>query len=166
MMMQRLFAVSGFSFSGKTFLMEQLISGLKAEGFSVASVKSTKEDIVAPEGTDTWRHSKAGADPTLLLGPNTSTIRMKEQMSLLKFTNSLDVDFVLLEGFKDSDFPKFWCIGESNPDMSFQPANVKAYVVWDGSECPAFGDDIPVFSNSDIESLVAIVKKEGQIIRY
>lgn len=159
------FAVSGFAFSGKTFLLEQLISRLIAEGKSVASIKSTKEDIVAPEGTDTWRHAQAGANPTLLLGPTTATMRFKGKIPTTHFVKmifeNLDYQYLLLEGFKSLNVPRFWCIGEESSNDTFMPANVKAYVVWEGTDIGEVKDGIPVIPNSDIDRLVSIIKEES-----
>ncbi len=155
----RVFAVSGFSFSGKTFLLEQLISKLKGEGKTVACVKSTKDDIVAPEGTDTWRHAQAGANPTILMGPSTATLRIKGPSSISRFEKIVDADFLLLEGFKDLDIPRFWCIGEEEGDTSYSPKQVKAYVVWEGVHLGSSQDGVPIIPNSEIDRLVDIMKQ-------
>ncbi|MFW9918883.1 MAG: molybdopterin-guanine dinucleotide biosynthesis protein B [Candidatus Thorarchaeota archaeon] len=157
----QVFAVSGFSFSGKTFLLEQLISKLKEEGKSVASIKSTKEDIIAPEGTDTWRHAQAGANPTLLIGPSTATMRARGKTAISKFAKIIDVDYLLLEGFKELEVPRFWCIGEEIAEEQFSPSNVKAYVVWEGVDLGSSKDGVPIIPNSDIQRLVAILKEEA-----
>lgn len=165
----RVFAVSGFSFSGKTFLLEQIVEKLSSEGISVATVKSTKEDVRAPEGTDTWRHSVAGANPTVLAGPNTTTIRFNNNVSFLCVANTLNVDFLLLEGFKTLDIPKFWCIGESSEEITEIPETVRAIVIWEGSKLDSSFGDTPVISNAEIDKLTGIVKVEAidiQDVKY
>lgn len=157
----RVFAVSGFSFSGKTFLLEQIVEKLTSEGISVATVKSTKEDIRAPEGTDTWRHGIAGANPTVLAGPNTMTIRFNNRVSILKVADALNVDYLLLEGFKELDVPKFWCIGETSEEVTEIPKTVRAIICWEGAKIDSSFAEIPVISNAEIDELTSIVKAEA-----
>jgi molybdopterin-guanine dinucleotide biosynthesis protein MobB len=161
----RVFAVSGFSFSGKTFLLEQIIQSLASEGFTVATIKSTSEDIRAPEGTDTRRHSMAGANPTVLFGPETSTIRFEQRVGILEVANALKVDYLLLEGFKQLEIPKFWCIGEESVPIDSLPDSVKAIVIWEGSSVESPFAEIPTYSNAEIETLVDIVKEQSVDIK-
>ncbi len=159
--MMKAFAVSGFSFSGKTFLLEQLISHLIEEGFTVATVKNTMEDQEEPEGTDTWRHAQSGSNPTILVGPSSATIRIKGNVSFLNLTKIFDSDFLLLEGFKELDVPRFWCVGTESKETDFKPTQVKAIVVWEGENYQADMQDIPVVSNSKISLLTDILKREA-----
>ncbi len=157
----RVFAVSGFSFSGKTFLLEQIIEKLTSEGISVATVKSSKGDIRAPEGTDTWRHGVAGSNPTMLVGPTTTTIRFNKRISILKMADVLNVDYLLLEGFKELDVPKFWCVGEALEEITEIPKTVKAIIIWEGAKRGTSFGDTPIISNAEIDKLTSIVKAEA-----
>ncbi|MFW9953997.1 MAG: molybdopterin-guanine dinucleotide biosynthesis protein B [Candidatus Thorarchaeota archaeon] len=157
----RVFAVSGFSFSGKTFLLEQIIQQLTSEGLSVVSIKNSMEDIKAPEGTDTWRHSEAGATPTVLLGPNTTTVWHNKRIKIRDLTQSLSADFLLLEGFKELEVPKFWCVGEKSQEVDVLPRDVKAIVIWEGTSLDTTKKDIPIISNANITRLVDIVKQSS-----
>ena len=157
----RVFAVSGFSFSGKTFLIEQLVNTLRAKGHTVASVKSSQEDAVAPEGTDTWRHSKAGADPTILLGPNSTTIRYSNRLDWSVLLGNSSADFLLIEGMKSLDVPKFWCVGERSRDEGPPPNGAKAIVIWEGESYDRDTAGIPVIPNIETERLTEIVISEA-----
>ena len=157
----RVFAVSGFSFSGKTFLLEQIIQSLSSEGFTVATIKGSAEDIIAPKGTDTWRHGMAGASPTVITGPNSSTVRFNRRVSITEVAKVLNVDYLLLEGFKKLEVPKFWCIGESSEPFESLPKTVKAIVIWEGSTLDQPVEGIPTISNAEIGTLVGIVKNES-----
>jgi len=97
----------------------------------------------------------------LLIGPTTSTLRVTGKIPISKFTATIEADFLLLEGFKMLDIPRFWCIGESLPDEQFSPRNVKAYVLWDGAKLLDFPTDVPVLKNSEIDVLVSILKTES-----
>lgn len=107
----------GPSDSGKTTLMEALVTALGDYG-RVATIKSIHHDIeIDTPGTDTYRHREAGADTVVGLTPSLSfqfTPGGKEaaesETALLEATvDRLDAEgyeFVLVEGFGDSAFPK------------------------------------------------------------
>src|SRR5574343_1430960 len=104
---------AGFSGSGKTTLVEQLIPALRLRGLRVSGVKHAHHrfDVDHP-GKDTYRHREAGAfevvaasDKRLML------VREFERPATLTVHHLLaelyqGVDWVLVEGFKDSDLLK------------------------------------------------------------
>ena len=104
---------SGYSGSGKTTLVEQLIPALKKRGFRVSVVKHAhhKFDIDHP-GKDTFRHREAGAfEVVVASAKRLALIREFEtpaELSVHQLIAELDagVDWVLVEGFKDSDLLK------------------------------------------------------------
>lgn len=65
-------AVIGRKASGKTTIIETLIPELIKEGFSIASIKHIAHEDFSfdKEGSDTWRHWRAGANPVLALSKN------------------------------------------------------------------------------------------------
>ena len=104
---------SGYSGSGKTTLVEQLIPALKKRGLRVSVVKHAhhKFDIDHP-GKDTFRHREAGAFEVVVASNNRLAL-MREfekpsQMTVHQLIAELydGVDWVLVEGFKDSDLLK------------------------------------------------------------
>ena len=105
------FAVSGNSGSGKTWLIEKLINSFILSGFTVGVIKHDGQDhIKTVGGTDTDKFSNAGASCTavfsdtrfILDGGKESPEKLIEYMKGLE--NAPDV--IILEGFKDSDYPK------------------------------------------------------------
>lgn len=114
---------AGFSGSGKTTLIEQLIPALRRRGLRVSVVKHAHHrfDIDHP-GKDTYRHREAGAFEVVAASDRRlALMREFEQTTTLSVHHLLaelcqDVDWVLVEGFKDSDLPKIevWrppCLG-------------------------------------------------------
>ncbi|ATW87539.1 molybdopterin-guanine dinucleotide biosynthesis protein B [Halohasta litchfieldiae] len=107
----------GPSDSGKTTLMESLVDTLGAHG-TVATIKSIHHDIEPDTpGKDTYRHREAGADTVVGLTPSLAfqitpggKAAAPSEMALLEQTvESLTADgydFVLIEGFHDSPYPK------------------------------------------------------------
>jgi len=104
---------AGFSGSGKTTLVEHLIPALRLRGQRVSVVKHAhhKFDIDHP-GKDTWRHREAGAFE-VVVASNRRLALMREfeqpaELSVHQLIAELysGVDWVLVEGFKDSDLLK------------------------------------------------------------
>lgn len=65
----------GASGSGKTTVIEQLVPLLRREGLSVGTVKHAPHGFDADRnGSDSWRHQRAGADVVLLAGAGGAAI--------------------------------------------------------------------------------------------
>lgn len=104
---------AGFSGAGKTMLVESLIPLLRLQGQRVSVIKHAHHsfDIDHP-GKDSWRHRQAGASEVLLASSQRlALLREYEQTAepeMGQLIAQLDarVDWVLVEGFKDSDLPK------------------------------------------------------------
>lgn len=104
---------AGYSGSGKTTLVERLIPELKLRGLRVSVVKHAhhKFDMDHP-GKDSWRHREAGAFEVVIASDRRMALmREFEQTgdpSVHRLIAELygGVDWVLVEGFKDSDLLK------------------------------------------------------------
>jgi molybdopterin-guanine dinucleotide biosynthesis protein MobB len=109
--MSLVISIVGRSNSGKTTLLEKLIVELKRRGYTVAAVKHSGSGFQLDHpGKDSWRLAEAGSDAVLLAS--------SQRLALLQRTTHPptfeDVigmlgdkfDFVLVEGFKESDVPK------------------------------------------------------------
>ena len=104
---------AGYSGSGKTTLVERLIPVLRLQGLRVSVVKHAHHrfDIDHP-GKDTFRHREAGAvEVVIASNRRLALLREFEQETQLSVHQLLaelyeGVDWVLVEGFKDSDLLK------------------------------------------------------------
>ena len=115
---------AGFSGSGKTTLVERLIPALRLRGSRVSVVKHAhhKFDIDHP-GKDTWRHREAGAFEVVVASDKRlALMREFEQPSRLTVHHLIaelyeGVDWVLVEGFKESNLPKIevWRAASGKP---------------------------------------------------
>ena len=106
------FGVTGWKNSGKTGLMERLITEFTARGLSVSSIKHAHHsfDIDHP-GRDSYRHRDAGARQVLLASRNRwalmHELRDEDEPSLGDLLEQLSpVDLVLIEGYKRDRHPK------------------------------------------------------------
>jgi molybdopterin-guanine dinucleotide biosynthesis protein MobB len=96
--------VSASSNSGKTTLIEKVVSILKGRGLRVAVIKhaSAGFDLDKP-GKDSWRFQQAGADTVILSGPGRIALMQKVDHEptpdeLAKLAG--DAEIVIAEGFK------------------------------------------------------------------
>jgi molybdopterin-guanine dinucleotide biosynthesis adapter protein len=104
-------AVVGPSNSGKTTLVEKLLSELSARGYRVASVKhAPQESSVDLPGSDTWRHLRAGSAATALYAPDKLVLMYPDPGELttadLARRFGAGFDLLLAEGFKQDPAPK------------------------------------------------------------
>ena len=115
------FAVSGVKNSGKTTLIEKIIPKLKEHGLKVATIKHDGHDFEGDvEGTDTYKHKRAGAYGTAIFSKNKFMI-IKDQTDTLEEELMLyfkDSDVIILEGFKHSDYPKLEIVRKGNSEHS------------------------------------------------
>jgi molybdopterin-guanine dinucleotide biosynthesis protein B len=113
-----IYAISGYKNSGKTTLMTALVAELKRRGHRVATIKHDGHDF-EPDvpGTDSYRHRIAGAYGTAVFSKNrfmvTKTWDCVDETTL--FSTFPEADVLLLEGFKDSSFPKYFCRWPEQP---------------------------------------------------
>jgi molybdopterin-guanine dinucleotide biosynthesis protein B len=104
-------SIVGQSKSGKTTLLEKLITELKSRGYRVATIKHTPNGTTLDEpGKDSWRHIQAGSEATILSSPG-SLVMIKPLASKVTLDEVArlfgeDYDIVLTEGFKQDDAPK------------------------------------------------------------
>ncbi|NMC28106.1 MAG: molybdopterin-guanine dinucleotide biosynthesis protein B [Syntrophomonadaceae bacterium] len=108
--MTRFVLLVGYSDSGKTTLMTSLIRIIKNRGYKVAAVKHAahKYSMDRP-GTDSWQYAEAGADQTIVVGPESYniTVRTNHPPCLAEILEQVkDVDIALVEGFKNEPGPK------------------------------------------------------------
>ena len=102
----KVFGVTGWKNSGKTGLMERLVSEITGRGFSVSTLKHAHHTFdVDHEGKDSYRHRAAGASQVILASRNRwalmTELRGADEPSLTELLGKLDpVDLVLIEGYK------------------------------------------------------------------
>jgi len=120
---------AGYSGSGKTTLVEQLIQVLKKRGLRVSVVKHAHHsfDIDRP-GKDTHRHRVAGAFEVAVASSNRfALMREFEKPSVMTVHQMIaelydGVDWVLVEGFKESDLLKIEVWRAPTPEYAGKPA--------------------------------------------
>jgi molybdopterin-guanine dinucleotide biosynthesis protein B len=104
---------AGFSGSGKTTLVERLIPALRLQGLRVSVVKHAHHKFdIDHEGKDTFRHREAGAFEVVVASDTRLALMREFEVANRPSVHQLiaelydGVDWVLVEGFKDSDLQK------------------------------------------------------------
>lgn len=120
-------AVSGAHNSGKTTLLEKLIPLLRARGIKVGVIKHDDRKLIPDvPGADSFRLREAGAEGVAVYSGNryllTEEFRLNEQ-DLLALFERHGYDLVLMEGFRDSGWPKIEVVRSavSPESVSVQP---------------------------------------------
>jgi len=105
--------LAGFSGAGKTTLVEGVIAALRLRGLRVSVVKHAHHSFeIDHPGKDTWRHREAGAyEVVAASSERMALVRSFERPQALTAHDLIrtlhpGVDWVLVEGFKESNLLK------------------------------------------------------------
>ena len=145
-------AVLGHHNSGKTTVIETVISRLRKEGYRVASAKHVFIEgfSIDSENTDTYRHTKAGANPVIGVSDAETFVLMKDGMSSFTLDKmnywSQKADVLVLEGFssllsENCETGKIICVRSMEEYEEFQ-ANIKGEEVLAFCSFKSLGGDI------------------------
>lgn len=102
-------AVSGVKNSGKTTLIKKLIKQFNKKNIKVAVIKHDGHDFSYDvPNTDTYKFLEEGAYATAIFSDNKYMIVKKERNTSVQKLKSFfpDVEIILIEGMKNSDYPK------------------------------------------------------------
>ena len=153
---------AGFSGSGKTTLVEALIPVLKSRGLRVSVVKHAHHKFdIDHAGKDTFRHREAGAfEVVVASGKRLALMREFEKPGELKVHHLIaelydGVDWVLVEGFKESDLPKIevWRPALGKPAL-YNDDDFIVAIATDAPEQIAAGTQRPVLDVNAPEAVV------------
>ena len=104
-------SVIGRSKSGKTSLIEKLVTELKLRGYRVATIKHAPQGMTFEESDkDNWRHIKAGSEATAISSPDKilliKPVAKDATLDEVAYLFDEDYDIILTEGFKEDSAPK------------------------------------------------------------
>ncbi|MDY0396066.1 molybdopterin-guanine dinucleotide biosynthesis protein B [Virgibacillus halophilus] len=125
--------VVGYKNAGKTTLISELISCLTARNYRVATLKhhGHESSLQTVGNTDSTKHHQAGA---FMAGVRSSSeflmhidgaqpLTMKQIMTIYAM---MDIDILLLEGFKQAEYPKIVLLREETDKTLLQLSNIIA----------------------------------------
>lgn len=149
-------AISGVKNSGKTTLVEKLVTALVSKGLNVAVIKHDGHHF-EPDvpGTDSYRHRAAGAYGTAIYdGEKFMMVKTAQVTPEELFAQFPEADLILLEGAKDSHWPKFEIVRSGNSASSVcDPDTLLALVTDLSLTLPG----VPTLGLEDIEPMVDLI---------
>jgi len=145
--------VVGFSNTGKTMLVERLISALKQRNYRVAAVKHAPHGYeLDSRGKDTWRYCQAGAKDIFVVGPTSLTRHTfyQQEPPLCAILDRIeDVDLIIVEGFKSQPGPKIEVVRDGYSERRLDLGSDLIAVVSDSSP----GERVPCFAPDEVDKL-------------
>jgi molybdopterin-guanine dinucleotide biosynthesis protein MobB len=104
----KIIQIVGLSNSGKTTFIKTLIPKLKQKG-RVAVIKHMGDhDFILETGKDTTEFFNAGAEISAGMDAGKTVISMRTNVldDVLRMLSDQNIDFAIIEGFKQRSFPK------------------------------------------------------------
>lgn len=162
----KLFGITGWKNSGKTTMTERLVACLAARGYRIATIKHAHHDFdIDHEGTDSWRHRKAGAAEVAIVSSQRHAIMHENiggeaEPSLREIVAKLaPCDLILVEGYKRETHKKIELRrlgGHEGPALSASDPNIVAIA----SDHPLADETVPIFPIDDIEQIADFIERE------
>lgn len=147
--------ISGYSNTGKTTLVKNLIQSFKEMGYHVAAVKHAAHGYeLDVQGSDTWHYCQAGAEKVVIVGPRSLTIHYQYKQeppfrAVLEMVK--DVDLIFVEGFKKEAGPKIEVVRKGKERLSL--GNDLIAVVSD----EPLTENVPCFAVNDVPQLAKFI---------
>lgn len=149
---------AAYSGTGKTTLIEKIISKLKSKGVRVAIVKHDAHGIeIDKEGKDSWRFTKAGADMSIVSSREKTACIEQRELSFEEVLSYVhDVDLILVEGYKKEKISQIG-ISRAATGNDF-PEGLERYiaVVTDREQII---DSVPRFQFDEIDEITEFIMK-------
>ena len=153
----RVIGITGFKNSGKTTLVERLVSEFTARGLSVSTIKHAHHTFdIDHKGRDSFRHRKAGAREVAVISRNQWAIIRdmidEPEPPLEEIIQRMHpCDLIVVEGYKRDRHPK---IEARNTELDHPPlAGEDDTVIAIAASGPLDDAPVPVFDRNDIAAI-------------
>ena len=108
---------------GKTTILTKILAEMKRRGLNVGTIKhiGNRSTFELPNGKDTSKHLRAGSSITLAVtSSEIITIRKDLPATLESALRQMPkgLDYVLVEGFRESEYPKIVVASSSAAELS------------------------------------------------
>ena len=156
--MTKVVGIVGWKDVGKTFFVTEIINLLVKKGYKVGAIKHAHHDFdIDKPGTDSFKHRQSGASEVIISSSkrwakiieNNNKTEKKLDELLKEF---IDVDLVIVEGFKNENHPKIEIIGQNSKIVNNEIKNVVAIVADQKTK-----SNLPLFMRNDVESLTEFI---------
>lgn len=160
----KVYGITGWKNSGKTGLVERLVTEFVSRGLTVSTVKHAHHvtDIDQP-GRDSHRHRMAGATEVVLSTPLRwalmHELRGAEEPSMEELLAKLSpVDLVLVEGYKREPHPKIEAHRRATGRPLLQPEDPAIRAV--ASDTALEGLPVPLFHLDDTRGIADFILRD------
>ena len=161
--MNKVFSFVGWSGCGKTEVICRIIEELTNQNIFVSSLKHSHHNFeIDKEGKDSYKHVNAGSNETIIFNELKWALISKKQdekVSVREILRKLSkkTEIILIEGMKDSNFPKIEVIrtSQNKPFLFEKYKNIKALVV--DEDDLVFTKYLPVFNFHDTQGICKFI---------
>jgi molybdopterin-guanine dinucleotide biosynthesis protein B len=159
--MRLIISIVGKSDAGKTTLLEKLVGELKRRCFKVAVIKhSHHTDDLDTREKDTWRFTRAGSEFSAINSLDNLAIyrHLDHHFDPQEISSFVlwDYDIILMEGFKESDYPKIEVHRRAQgQEILTDPQSLLAVVTDEPLDV-----SVPQFSHDDTHGIADLIEKE------
>ncbi|MFA5794626.1 MAG: molybdopterin-guanine dinucleotide biosynthesis protein B [Candidatus Brocadiia bacterium] len=163
----QIISIVGRSGVGKTTLLEKVIRQLTRRGYRIATIKHYNHGFeIDHPGKDSYRHSAAGSNTAVVLGPDKMAIVRKLDKPL-SFKAALElafpprsrqsIDLIITEGFKREKMPKLEVVRKaiSRRPVSSPSRGLVALI----TDVVMASNQVPVFGLDDIKKITDFIEK-------
>ncbi|QND53414.1 molybdopterin-guanine dinucleotide biosynthesis protein B [Phyllobacterium sp. 628] len=164
-MTHRIFGITGWKNSGKTTLTVKLVTELIRRGWKISTIKHAHHDFdIDKEGTDSWRHRKAGAGEVAIVSDHRWALMHEladeNEPSLDEIIARFSpCDLVLVEGYKREGHKKIETRrrdGRAGDPLAPHDPTIVAVA----SDFTIEDSAIPVFDLNDVDGLADLIERE------
>ena len=163
---KNVFGIVGWKNSGKTTLVENLVKNITDQGYQVSTIKHAHHSFdIDHEGTDSFRHRKAGAKEVVLASRKRWALiheLMDEPEKDFDFlVNSIaPTDLILVEGFKEEGHNKIEVIRGENKKIPIHVSDETVLAI--AADYKILDISLPIFHLDEISKIANfILKKVG-----
>ena len=157
----KVMGIVGWSGSGKTSLLVELLPILRERGLQVSTMKHAHHrfDVDKP-GKDSFRHREAGASEVLVVTSSRWVLmhesREEPEPSIEALIERMTpVDLLLIEGFKTHYHPKLEIHRESEGKPLLCPQDREIVAV--ASDCPLPGLEVPLLDLNNPRAIAEFI---------
>ncbi|MDO8317927.1 molybdopterin-guanine dinucleotide biosynthesis protein B [Rhodoferax sp.] len=162
----KMFGIAGHSGMGKTTLLERLVPAIAASGLVVSLIKHSHKNIdIDRPGKDSYRLRESGCKEVLLLGNDRwalmHELRGAPEPSLDYLLDRMQhCDLVLIEGFKNGNFPKLevWRASENKDTLWPDWPDIVAIASDTPPDSPAQAAVTPGLAHLDLSDVPSIAE--------
>ncbi|GAB1582311.1 molybdopterin-guanine dinucleotide biosynthesis protein B [Phyllobacterium phragmitis] len=163
---KRIFGITGWKNSGKTTLTVRLVEELTRRGWRISTIKHAHHDFdIDHEGTDSFRHRKAGAGEVAIVSGRRwalmHELQGEDEPSLGDIVARLaPCDLIIVEGYKREAHKKIEVRrleGRKGDPLSATDPNVVAIA----SDHPVGEQAIPAFDLDDITRIADFIEVQS-----